>query len=592
MRDELLKMKETAATAAMSGEPEYEYESMTSFSQVFERLGPLLSQESYENIKKELKRLEKKPPRFKGSGVYHPQYSPVNNEELRIQNRMFKDRLDWLRTSHMFCGLQNEFLSKANGQLKKENETLRQENEELRREKERMKLQLQKLLRVNEKRSKKGNSEDTADAASEDKNGKKTKGKKRGAPKGHVGRTRPIPDKIDEIEIIPPPKVCPNCGQSNITTSTEFIAKYIEDIPPVIKTVVQKKYMWGCCSDCHTPTIAPEAEKGPPVKVGPNLITLLTILRQQMAAPYRKLAQFSTEGLQIALSPSGALGIVNRVSKKFEAIYKGIEASLPFQLVLHGDETGWKMDGMNWYLWCFCNGFLVYFHPNASRGSKVPKAILGSDYPGIIHADFYGAYNFISKIQRCLVHLQGDINDEIKISPDDKALKQLKEGIKEIIRKGQKIKELSLLTDSDSDSRSKSKVSTNSKEKEKKKKKGLKEVQKILNRLTQLESENQKTMTLIGRIIKHKDSLLRFIDHPDVEYHNNRAERAIRPMVIARKISFGSRSPQGAYYTAVLTSVIETYRLKGKNLRDFVQNVYSAPEEKLKYITRALLDTS
>jgi len=585
MRNELLKMKETAA---MRSEPKYEYEheSMTSFSQVFERLGPLLSQESYENIKKELKHLEKHPPRFKGSGVYHPQYSPVNNEELRIQNRMFKDRLDWLRTSHMFCGLQNEFLSKANGQLKKENEKLKQENEELRREKERMKLQLQKLLRVNKKRTKKGNSEDTA--TPEDKNGKKTKGKKRGAPKGHVGQTRPIPDKIDEIEIIPPPKVCPNCGQSNITTSTEFIAKYIEDIPPVIKKVVQKKYMWGCCSDCHTPAIAPEAETGPPVKVGPNLITLLTILRQQMAAPYRKLAQFSTEGLQIALSPSGALGIVNRVSKKFEAIYKGIEASLPFQLVLHGDETGWKMDGMNWYLWCFCNRFLVYFHPNVSRGSKVPKAILGSDYPGIIHADFYGAYNFISKIQRCLVHLQGDINDEIKISPDDKALKQLKEGIKEIIRKGLKIKELSLPTLTDSDS--KSKTSRNSKEKEERKER--KEVQNILYRLTLLESKNHKTMTLIGRIIKHKSSLLRFIDHPDVEYHNNRAERAIRPMVIARKVSFGSRSPQGAYYTAVLTSVIETYRLKGKNLRDFVQNVYNAPEEKLKHITRALLDTS
>ena len=585
MRAELLKMKETAAMRSES-KYEYEYESMTSFSQVFERLGPLLSQESYENIKKELKRLEKKPPRFKGSGAYHPQYSPVNNEELRIQNRMFKDRLEWLRTSHMFCGLQNEFLSKTNGQLKKENEELRQENEELRREKERMKLQLQKLLRVNKKRAKKGNSEDK-----EDKNSDKKKGKKRGAPKGHLGRTRPIPDKIDEVEIIPPPKVCPNCGKSNITTSTAFIAKYVEDIPPVIKKVVQKKYMWGCCSDCHTPTIAPEAEKGPPVKVGPNLITLLTILRQQMAAPYRKLAQFSTEGLQIALSPSGALGIVNRVSKKFEAIYKGIEASLPFQLVLHVDETGWKMDGMNWYLWCLCNRSRVYFHPNISRGSKVPKAILGSDYPGIIHADFYAAYNFFSKIQRCLVHLQGDINDEIKISPDDNALKQLKEGIKEIIRKGQKVKELSLLTPSTlTHLDSKSKTSRNSTKKEKRK--GRKEVQEILYRLTLLESENHKTMTLIGRIIKHKDSLLRFMDHPDVEYHNNRVERAIRPMVIARKITFGNRSPQGAYYTAVLTSVIETYRLRGKNLRDFVQSVYNAPEEKLKDITRALLDTS
>ena len=49
---------------------------------------------------------------------------------------------------------------------------------------------------------------------------------------------------------------------------------------------------------------------------------------------------------------------------------------------------------------------------------------------------------------------------------------------------------------------------------------------------------------------------------------NNRAERAIRPAVITRKISGGNRSPKGSEALGIITSVIQTCKQQNK---DFVE---------------------
>ena len=533
-----------------------------------EELKQLLSAQSYQNLKEELKRQKESPPPYKGSGIYHPQYVPRNLEEYEKQNLILKKRLNWQRTVYQLTAIQNDLLCRENRKLKRENETLVEKNDQLNKENERLKNQLRKALGVSKSHAPNKMEIQLGDGA-------KNVGKKRGAPVGHEGRTRPIPDKIDSVQEMPPPGVCPQCGQTDIEHTQAFTSKYIEDIVPVTRNVTQIRYMEGICKNCQTPVIQPQALEGPPVTIGPNLVSLLTILRQQLGATYRKMSRFSTETLQIPLSPPGVLGIINRMSSKLEPIYEGIEAVLPSQEVLHGDETGWKVDGARWNLWCFCNRYLIYFHLSQSRGAQIPKSILGEDYQGILHADFYAAYNFVDKTQRCLIHLLRDINEELLVSPQDNDLIQLKEGIKTIIDKAKEIKQLHL-----------SQLSPEEIEKTKK------DLDDILQGLTWLDSPNQKTQALIKRIIKYRVNMLRFMEHPDVEYHNNRAERAIRPAVISRKISFGNRTEKGAYLYSILASVIETYRLKNKNITKLLKRVLLSPENEIKRITRELLDTS
>jgi hypothetical protein len=541
-------------------------------SERLEELRPLLSEESFQNISKYRKELEKDPPPLKGSGVYNAVYNARNDRELQEQNFILKDRIDWIRKLYLLQGLRDDFLTQENRKLKKENQQLKQETEELQNELKRAHNQLHLFLGISKKKmpTKDGGKEkDSRDTKSKDDDNHKKK--KRGAPIGHEGRNRPIPDKVDKVEEILPPPNCPHCGSRQILIKNGYTSKYIEDIVDIIRKVIEKRYIKGCCSNCSHEVISSEAFSGPQVVLGPNIVTLLTIMRQQMGVSYRKLGRFCTETLKIPLSQSGVLGVINRVCTKLEPIYKAIEVLLRKQEVLFGDETGWRMDGDRWYMWCFCNRHLKYFHANKSRGSKVPKAILGEEYPGILHADFYAAYNFIKKTQRCLIHLQRNIKNELEIVPADKSLILLEQGIKKIIKEGNEIKLLSP-----------------SPEKDKKRKK----VEEKLHKLTQLKSKNKKTSNFIKRIDRYKDHLLRFIDHPQIEHHNNRAERAIRPMVIFRKTSFGNRTPKGAYNHALFLSSLETARANKKNLTAWVKRIYKADSKEIKKITRTLLDTS
>lgn len=71
----------------------------------------------------------------------------------------------------------------------------------------------------------------------------------------------------------------------------------------------------------------------------------------------------------------------------------------------------------------------------------------------------------------------------------------------------------------------------------------------------------------LGELLrKHRESVLRFLDHDGVGATNNLAEREGRPAVIARKLSAGNRTEEGAETHAVLASVFRTYRRQGRDI--------------------------
>jgi len=83
--------------------------------------------------------------------------------------------------------------------------------------------------------------------------------------------------------------------------------------------------MQGACARCGETVVDSRALNGPPVSIGPNLTAILTMMRQQMGVSYRKLSRFSHEACQIPLTPSGVLGIINRVSEAMTPVYRGLE---------------------------------------------------------------------------------------------------------------------------------------------------------------------------------------------------------------------------------------------------------------------------
>lgn len=491
----------------------------------------------------ELKDLRANPPSVCADCKPIDYIPPVLSDCQQKLKRVLK-RLEWSRTINFL----QEMVISDNRQQSKEIETLHQDIESLNKQLERSHQQLRSLLGVDTAKSK------PEDPAEDGENGKTpVKRKKRGAPKGHRGKTRPIPEHVDLIKMVPPPGQCDHCGASQIKRSARVIHKYIEDIPEIIKTITDIQYQEGQCECCGHTVIDPAAKRGPPVMIGHQLKATLTLLRHQAGMSYRKLSLFCHEVCRIPLSPSGVLGIINRASQQLTPAYHAIESALPKQAVLHADETGWRMDGERWYLWNFCNRRLIYFHADATRSGKVPKSVLGESFSGLLHSDFYAVYDQFPNTQKCLVHYLRDIKNELKVSPEDKALWQLRKQLKQLITLGKKVQRL----------KRKGAI-----------KKGKQTLDQLIKKITRLKSDNDKTQTLINRAIKYQDSLARFVNHPQAEFHNNWAEQTIRFAVIFRKLSFGHRTEQGAGLFCVLTSVLDTCRLNGINTFEFLNAVF------------------
>jgi len=272
-----------------------------------------------------------------------------------------------------------------------------------------------------------------------------------------------------------------------------------------------------------------------------------------MGVTFRKLSHLSTRILGIDLSASGALGIVNRVVATLDGPYNEILASLPTRQWLNGDETGWKVMGKSGYIWCFCNSDIAFFHHDYSRGAKVIEQILGKNFAGVVVCDFYAAYNCIDVTQRCLVHLLRDIKKEREILSGSKLLKRFEQAVKDFIEDGLKVQAMSEGKD---------------------KELSLAALEKQLDRLTRIQVTKGKATTLVKRIKKYRDDLIRFVTHPGVEFHNNRAERQLRPMVVNRKVSFGSNTTHGARRYCVLHTIVETCKLQGTDPLDYIRRAY------------------
>ena len=434
--------------------------------------------------------------------------------------------------------LRTQNLNKTNKVLEEENSRLATNFKRLKHEFQRQIGVLPKAMRASI--DKKGNTKTTS--SSNDMNStareKCCKSRKRGAPKGHRGNTRKIPLNIDTQKEIQCPSQC-ICGCNDILESKQSDSRYVEDILPICSHITEIVYKRGVCHKCGSMIRHKDVLSGPPVSIGPNLSAHLIMLRQ-MGITYRKLSYFCTETLGIPLSPSGVLGVVNRCAEKLRPANEEILCKLREQSVVNADETGWPVSNKSVYIWGFFNTSLAYFHSNKSRGAKVPKEILGENFKGIVLCDFYASYNFLQRKQRCWIHLLRDIANERKIFPASISLSKFETRMWAVLNKGLDITKL---------------------ENSVMKTKAIKSFDKELLSISKMRLPTGKASTLAKRISKHFQDMRRFILEPGVEYHNNRAERQLRPLVIARKNSFGSNTEIGAERNCIIYSVIETCRL-------------------------------
>lgn len=523
-----------------------------------------------------MRRKKLKPPKYGGDEVKE-EYASIL-KQCASQRTVFEASLkldfspeafstvsgiasDFLETQHVVDGMTAQVLFDYEQEIKQ----LRAEAQKVKRENKGLLIELRRSMRIKDKNGKEKEN-DKSKNTEEKTDPEKTKKKgKRGAPVGHRGNNRPIPDNITNTEVVPPPAEC-DCGCCNILELEESDDKFIEDIITV-KVVTKIKYLMGKCAECGKIIRSEKGVSGPPVETGQNIGAYLTMLKQY-GMTYGSLSKLCCEILDIPLTRSGILGIVNRNIDRMNYIYDIIGNHVPNEPILHGDETGWKVRGKAGYIWIFCNKNVVYFQHDKSRAGAVPKDVLGDDYEGIFICDFYGGYNFLKYLQRCLVHFLRDIKKQCDIYIGSKALGKFKEEMKTFIKDGLKVQQM---------------------HESEEKKKEIKKLSNKLDTIAKIKLPKGDPQKLNKRIINYKDQMMLFVKHPGVEYHNNRAERHLRPMVITRKNSFGSDTDAGAKRMCVLQSVVETCKVNDIRPFDFIKKVIKADPKIHNIITVPML---
>ena len=212
--------------------------------------------------------------------------------------------------------------------------------------------------------------------------------------------------------------------------------------------------------------------------------------------------------------------------------------------MLHGDETGWRVNGRTHWLWCFAAADLTYYAIEPTRGSSVVQEFLADAFEGTLVADFYAAYNkaHAGSRQTCLAHLLRELKkvDETNRDAEWPAFaKTLKRLLRDALRLGAR------------DDRDAADYA--------------RKVNRIHMRLDEFRAEGRSDADcrrLVKRLDKYRYALFTFLDDEQVPPDNNRAEREIRPAVIARKNSFHNTSENGARTQAILMSVYRTLQLR------------------------------
>jgi transposase len=167
----------------------------------------------------------------------------------------------------------------------------------------------------------------------------------------------------------------------------------------------------------------------------------VALLREQCRLTFRVIKDYLQHRFGLRISVGKLVALVEGVARRGKAIVEDIRQQIRGSPVVNGDETGWREDGENGYVWSFSTDHVRYFLYRKSRSASVVKEVLGSEYCGVVVSDFYGAYNaHLGLHQRCWVHLLRDIHELKEKHEDHRQLKKWAQAVKAIYEEAKEYK--------------------------------------------------------------------------------------------------------------------------------------------------------
>jgi transposase len=368
--------------------------------------------------------------------------------------------------------------------------------------------------------------------------------KKPGAKNGHAGSRRQTPQEID-ARVEHRLEVCPCCG-GELQRCNRTRRRLIEDIPEQVTPVVTEHTVHrDYCPSCKKHVEPVVADAMPNATLGHHVMALSSWFHYGLGVTLGQVGDILTSHLHTMVTPGGLLDGWRRLAQTLEPWYQQIAREALAGAVLHADETGWRVDGQTYWLWCFCNHRCCYYLIDQSRGTPALQKFFTEAFTGTLVTDFWAAYDSVccGDNQKCLPHL---LRELLKVDEHNDGVewKFFGKQLRRLIRDGIRMRKRKDFTPELYAAR-------------------IRLIHKRLCKLADATYRDADADRLGRRISKYRDQLFTFLDTPGVPPDNNHGERQIRPAVIIRKNSLCNRSEQGAATQANLMSIYRTLKLRG-----------------------------
>jgi transposase len=358
--------------------------------------------------------------------------------------------------------------------------------------------------------------------------------KKGGGVPGHKGHgrgahTEESADRIIDQDI---GAICPDCG--GLLTMKEVRDRTVIESTPSRPEKILYHLSVKECKNCHRVFRAKAPSVLPKSLYGNQISAQIAVMHYFHGITMGRITEMT------GISLGTLIDIFHRLRRHFEPLMETLKSTYRQDPVKHADETSWRNDGRSGYAWLFCTALVSIFLFKNTRSSSVPKGLFGQEgLPGVLVVDRYNGYNKLPlKLQYCYAHLLRDLEKLGKDFLDEEEVRSFTAILIPLLSQAMHLHSQKV---SDEEYYRKAK-----------------ELKKEIMKVCRSPAHHLGIRSFQDIFITHEDRLFHWVEDRRVPAHNNRAERDLRPTVIARKVSFGSSSDAGAETRSVLMSVLHT----------------------------------
>ena len=374
---------------------------------------------------------------------------------------------------------------------------------------------------------------------------------------------RAAPPSIDEVYEAPLPPRCPRCGGE--VALSHIARQYQVEIPrrPIYR---QFNVAVGACACCgkrvqgRHELQTSDALGCCASQIGPEAQAAVVMLNKDLGLSQGKISRFLGAFFGIQLSPGGCCQVMLRAADRLQENYQRIVQRVQGSPSIVPDETGWRVGGRLAWLHVAVGQEAVAYLVHARRGFEASVLLIGRDYSGKLTHDAWACYqSFDQAIHRtCLGHLLGRCKGLLETAVGSAV--HFPRRVKDLLSQALEVR----------DRRDAGLIQPAAAARK------ARELEQRMGALIASPKTHAGNERLAAHLWAHQSELFTFLEFPGIDATNWRAEQAIRPAVVNRKVWGGNRTEAGAQAQGILLSVLATARLVKIEALGFIAHVLRA----------------